>query len=78
METFACMKRRLPSKKKWYSTSFALLLGLHITCVGSIDVRKQRHNLHGKPGQGYYIQVDIGTPSQRVCISHVYFIISRA
>ena len=26
------------------------------------------NNLRGKPGQGYHIEVEIGTPKQKVCI----------
>lgn len=66
MEYFTFLKRKLPSKKKCWSSSFVFILTLHIICVKAIDVTKQRHNLHGKPGQGYYLEVDIGTPPQKI------------
>ncbi|XP_063439902.1 beta-secretase 1-like [Mytilus trossulus] len=60
------IKRKLPSKKKWLSSSFLFLLFCHEFCVGTKDFVNQRHNLRGKPGQGYYIEVDIGTPPQKI------------
>lgn len=60
------VKRKLPSKKKWLSSSFLFLLVCHEFCVGTKDFANQRHNLRGKPGQGYYIEVAIGTPPQKV------------
>nr|XP_002740155.2 PREDICTED: beta-secretase 1-like [Saccoglossus kowalevskii] len=30
------------------------------------DIRDIENNLRGKPGQGYYIEIDIGTPPQKV------------
>ncbi|CAG2257140.1 BACE1 [Mytilus edulis] len=59
------VKRKLPSKKKWLSSSFLFLLVCHEFCVGTKDFVNQRHNLRGKPGQGYYIEVAIGTPPQK-------------
>lgn len=32
----------------------------------SDQFQSQRNNLKGKPGQGYYVEMDIGTPPQRV------------
>ena len=32
-------------------------------------------NLKGRPGKGYYIAVEMGTPPQRVNINYLYFIV---
>lgn len=32
----------------------------------SDQFQSQRNNLKGKPGQGYYVEMEIGTPPQKV------------
>ena len=43
---------------------FGLLTLLFILAVPSEELNT---NLVGKPGEGYYIQVEIGSPPQTVC-----------
>ena len=39
--------------------------------TGGVDfaadsTESQHNNLHGKPGQGYYVEMQLGTPPQKV------------
>jgi hypothetical protein len=59
-------KPDLMSRKKWLLSSFLILLLYQVFLVETLNLENQRNNLRGKPGQGYYLEVDIGTPPQKV------------
>ena len=62
-------KPDLMSRKKWLLSSFLILLLYQVFLVETLNLENQRNNLRGKPGQGYYLEVSIGTPPQKVhCI----------
>lgn len=59
-------KIRLPSRKKLFSLICLILLLCQVFSVETITLTNQRNNLRGKPGQGYYLEVGIGTPPQKI------------
>jgi len=59
-------KPDLMSRKKWLLSSFLILLLYQVFLVETLNLENQRNNLRGKPGQGYYLEVSIGTPPQKV------------
>ena len=59
-------KPDLMSRKKWLLSSILILLLYQAFLVETLNLENQRNNLRGKPGQGYYLEVDIGTPPQKI------------
>ncbi|NP_001278230.1 beta-secretase precursor [Strongylocentrotus purpuratus] len=53
--------------RKGKETSFAETVGEPVrTNQVNVSVEEQKNNIRGRPGLGYYIEVDIGTPPQKL------------
>lgn len=54
--------------RKGKETSFAETVGEPAVRTNQVNVsvEEQKNNIRGRPGLGYYIEVDIGTPPQKV------------